>query len=430
MKPGKKSGASRKSPSAAPAPSTASKSGAKSQTAPSAQPPESAPPPKPPEFIPPVLLESDASPTPQPSGPGMRYALGPQPPSVVPGKLLATIELPEAYGTKRLLLTARDPHWLYAHWDFTGSQLREYNALSADRHLIVRVHRNELGDVPHAEVHVHPESRNWFIHVGVGGARYIAELGYYDDPGRRWVRITTSSPTLTPSDDMSSDTSVQFATIPAETTFDELTSIIKAAVSAHVPLAEAILQLRTMGAKGLPEPEAFASLPWTPEQERALASVVSMDSVRRIWIGSLEITELVRRQLARQVSSAAAAQFEAALPALAALGSVSSPFGGMEEKKGFWFNINAELIVYGATEANAQVSIGGRPIQLRPDGSFSYRFALPDGEYQLPATATSADGEDSRTADLRFSRQTLHHGLVTAHPQDASLKTPHPAHVG
>jgi uncharacterized protein len=378
--------------------------------------------------IPPVLLEGDSTPTPQPSGPGMRYALGPQPPSHAE-KRLATGELPEAYGTKRLLLTARDPHWLYAHWDLTAVQLRECNALSADRHLIVRVYRDQLGEVPDAEVHVHPESRNWFIHVGTGGARYVAELGYYTHPERRWVRISTSSPTLTPPDDVSPDTSVQFATIPPEISFNDLTELVKAAVTAHVPLAEAILQLKALGVHNLPQPESFASAPWTPEQEQALASVISMDTVRRVWIGSLEITELVRRQLAQQISSVAAAQFPAPLPALGALGSVSSPFGGMERKKGFWFNINAELIVYGATEPDAAVTIGGRPIQLRPDGSFSYRFALPDGDYQLPAIATAADGADSRTADLRFNRQTTYHGVVTAHPQDTALKTPHPNHV-
>jgi uncharacterized protein len=436
MKPAKKPGATQKSKTRKSAPATkVPPHTARSQTKAKATPTPSKPEAKTsiawkrPEPIPPVLLEGDTTSEPQPGGPGMRYALGPQPPAARPGKMPSTGELPEAYGTKRLLLTARDPHWLYAHWDFTAAQLREYNALSADRHLIVRVHRERLEDLPDAEVHVHPESRNWFIHVGVGGARYVAELGYYTDPDRRWIRVATSSPTLTPPDEMSADTSVQFATIPAEISYDELTSIIKTAVSAHVPLAEAILHLRALGVKGLPEPEAFTSARWTPEQERALASVISMDTVRRVWIGSLEITELVRRHLARQVSSAAAAQFGVAAPSSAALGSVTSPFGGIEKKKGFWFNVNAELIIYGATEPDASVAIGGRPIQLRADGSFSYRFALPDGEYQLPATATAADGEDSRTADLRFSRQTVYHGHVTAHPQDATLKTPHPTHV-
>src|SRR6185436_15812406 len=106
------------------------------------------------------------------------------------------------------------------------------------------------------------------------------------------------------------------------------------------------------------------------------------------------------------------------------ISSVSSPFGGEERRKGFWFNVNAELIIYGATEPDAAVTIGGRKIQLRRDGSFSFRFALPDGSYDLPVNATSADGDDSREARLHFRRATEFHGDVQAHPQDAALKTP------
>jgi hypothetical protein len=101
----------------------------------------------------------------------------------------------------------------------------------------------------------------------------------------------------------------------------------------------------------------------------------------------------------------------------------------VQRAKGFWFNVNAELIVYGATEPDATVTIGGRTIKLRPDGSFSYRFALPDGKYELPVLATSADGDDSRSAELKFSRNTRYRGEVGVHPQDSALKPPRPAHV-
>jgi hypothetical protein len=327
------------------------------------------------------------------------------------------------------LLVARDPHWLYAHWDLSDAQLKEYNALSADRHLVLRVFRDSVGDNPHAEVHVHPESRNWFVHVGVGGARYVAALGYYTDPDRRWIQITVSSPTFTPPDSVSDDTSVQFATIPAEISFEELVAIVKTAIAEHVPLAEAVLQLKAAGFSDLPGPEQFAKKPWTQPQEQAMAKILSMDSVRRIWLGSMEITELVRRQLGREISSAGAAQLGQAQAAPSGLGSISSAYGGVERKRGFWFNVNAELIVYGATEPDAEVRIGGRVIKLRGDGTFSYRFSLPDGDYQLPATATSPDGEEQRIADLRFARHTAYRGEVSAHPQDPKLKTPHPAHV-
>ncbi len=72
----------------------------------------------------------------------------------------------------------------------------------------------------------------------------------------------------------------------------------------------------------------------------------------------------------------------------------------------------------------ASVTIGGRPVKLRPDGSFSYRFALPDGQYELPVTAVSHDGTEARHADLKFSRATEYVGDVGQHPQDPALKTP------
>ena len=168
---------------------------------------------------------------------------------------------------------------------------------------------------------------------------------------------------------------------------------------------------------------------WTPAQEAALAKIVSMDTVRRVWIGSLEITELIRRQLLGDISSMAAAQFSLPTSPGGAVSSVSSAYGGLEQRKGFWFNVNAELIVYGATEPDATVTIGGRTIKLRPDGTFSYRFILPDGKYDLPAVATSSDGDDSRSAALKFSRSTNYRGDVGAHPQDAKLKTPRAENV-
>ncbi|HTA95044.1 MAG TPA: hypothetical protein VK769_02870, partial [Verrucomicrobiae bacterium] len=205
--------------------------------------------------------------------------------------------------------------------------------------------------------------------------------------------------------------------------FAKLMEIIKAAVRENLPLAQAIEELRRSGHPDLPRITSVASsiLEWTAQQEKALAKVVNIDNVRRVWMGSLEITELIRRRLTHEISSLGASQFGGS--------SLSSPFGGMEKSKGFWFNVNAELIIYGATEPNAKVTLGGHEIKLRSDGTFSFRFALPDGKYDLPAVAVSADGDDARAADLKFSRETEYLGDVGAHPQDPSLKTPLPENL-
>ncbi len=376
--------------------------------------------------VPPILLEGDA-PAPVPaSGPGEKFSLGATPPA----QSFSGGELPDSYGTKKLFLTARDPHWLYAHWDLTRSQQLELNAASTDGHLVLRIFAGKIEGHPGYEIHVHPESRHWFAHVERAGNSYAAELGYYSALGK-WMRVAVSSGTVTPPDAVSREDDAEFATIPFEFPFARLMQIIEDAVHDNIPLAQAIEELRRAGHPDLPRFTAASlattaprpATTWTPQQEQALAKVVNIDQTRRIWMGSLEITELIRRRLAHDVSSPSSAFGMSSF----GLTSPTSPFGGESPAaKSFWFNVNAELIIYGATEPNAKVTLGGHEIKLRSDGTFSYRFALPDGKYDLPAVAISAEGDDARAADLKFSRSTQYLGDVGTHPQDPSLKPPVP----
>jgi uncharacterized protein len=370
--------------------------------------------------VPPILLEGDRPTLAPLSGPGQRYALGPTPPTE---HLETEGELPEAYGTRQLLLAARDPHWLYAHWDLTVDQQRQYNSLARDKHLALRVFVGGTTGTMATEVEVHPESRHWFVHVDGAGTQYVAELGYYRKEGT-WTAVSTSGPTLTPPDNLSPDTSAEFTSIPFDLPLARLLALVKDAVQENVPLARALQELRSHGHPDLPAPGS-APGKWTADQERALADLISMDQVRRVWMGSLEITELIRRQALQELASQAAALWS--LPTSPGVSSLASWHG--QPAKGFWFNVNAELIVYGATEPKATVTIGGREVKLRADGTFSYRFALPDGQYELPVVAISPDQTDGRAAEMKFSRGTEYHGEVGATPQDPQLKLPEPASV-
>jgi hypothetical protein len=369
-----------------------------------------------------ILSEGDSPAAPPASGPGQKYSLG----ATAPAQTFPTeeSELPESYGTKKLFLTARDPHWLYAHWDLTHAQQVKLNSLSTDGHLVLRIYAHKIEGHPAYEIHVHPESRHWFTHVERAGDSYVAELGYYSALGK-WTHISVSGGTMTPPDAVSAEDDTEFATIPFEFPFAKLMEIIKQAVCENLPLAQAIEELRRHGHPDLPRVTTSTPSPmpatWTPQQEEALAKVINIDQVRRVWMGSLEITELIRRKLAHEISSLGVSSL--------GVSSLSSPFGGMEKSKGFWFNVNAELIIYGATEPDAKVTLGGHEIKLRSDGTFSFRFALPDGKYDLPAMAVCADGADTRGADLKFSRETEYRGDVGAHPQDPSLKAPLPENL-
>ncbi len=54
------------------------------------------------------------------------------------------------------------------------------------------------------------------------------------------------------------------------------------------------------------------------------------------------------------------------------------------------------------------VTLQGEPVKLRPDGTFTMRFSLPDSRQIIPAVAASADGIEERTIVLAVERNTKH----------------------
>jgi len=50
--------------------------------------------------------------------------------------------------------------------------------------------------------------------------------------------------------------------------------------------------------------------------------------------------------------------------------------------------------------------VAGRKVKLNPDGTFSMRFALPDGIVDLPIKAMSNDERDSRQIEINIARST------------------------
>ena len=72
----------------------------------------------------------------------------------------------------------------------------------------------------------------------------------------------------------------------------------------------------------------------------------------------------------------------------------------------FWLIADAELIVYGATEPDATVTIGGSPIKLNPDGTFRFQMSFQDGVIDYPIMAVAVDGEQTRSIHMKFTRET------------------------
>jgi hypothetical protein len=86
--------------------------------------------------------------------------------------------------------------------------------------------------------------------------------------------------------------------------------------------------------------------------------------------------------------------------------SFSSPVYLPGEKKGFFLWADTEIILYGATEKNAKLTVKGEVVGLKSDGSFSLRFHLPDGVMELPIEAVSADGSEKKSLKINVQRKT------------------------
>ena len=92
--------------------------------------------------------------------------------------------------------------------------------------------------------------------------------------------------------------------------------------------------------------------------------------------------------------------WSALLPRAFFSGQWSSPLPvgqGRPAVKGFWCRVDTDLVVYGATEPKATVTIQGQRVAVRPDGTFSLRLAFPDGAQTLTVEVTSPDGRRAQT---------------------------------
>ncbi|MEN6496534.1 MAG: DUF4912 domain-containing protein [Thermoguttaceae bacterium] len=109
---------------------------------------------------------------------------------------------------------------------------------------------------------------------------------------------------------------------------------------------------------------------------------------------SSELKNLFEERLRRPMGTTAASRF----------GLGPARFG--QSNHAFAFEVDAELVVFGAAEPGARVLIKGEPVRMQADGTFVVRFNLPDRRQVLPIVASSADGVEQRTVVLAVERNT------------------------
>lgn len=266
----------------------------------------------------------------------------------------------------------RDPQWAYVFWDISESDRASALATGATQ-LCLRV--ADVTGLPGGSAHPHTlqevvvdsHATEWYLPVPLCDRDYRVELGYRKGSGG-WISLAFSSVARVPAQHPSKQILDQFVPFSLDTAPAILPTPVEPA-EADAGLHERLYQTATARWRSLGKgSEAFHEL----------------------GAAGLDISEL-------NTSGAG----------IWASGRNASGIGGVASRqRSFWLVADAELIVYGATDPAARLSIGGEEVPLSADGTFRVQVPFRDGQQLYPIEAVAADGEQKRNITLEFSRST------------------------
>lgn len=305
-------------------------------------------------------------------------------------------DLPQGYGESRIVLMPRDPQWAYCYWDITNEQKEDLRRQGGQQ-LALRVYDSTDIDLNYQAPHSIQEypcdelAREWYLPIPVSDRDYAVEIGYRCADGRWLVlarSLTVHTPPVYPSDWIED----VFVTVnwdePLEgKTVANLVPPSKkpapSEASESNPLYEEIFGMAKSAEAQRVAGSIFGSMHQVPEQ--AVSSYVFPSGVGMWAVPTMS-------GLTMSGVGMSGVGMGASMPPI--------------RPRQFWLVADAELIVYGATEPDATVTIGGRPIKLNSDGTFRFQMSFQDGLIDYPIKAVAVDGEQTRSVHMKFERET------------------------
>ncbi|MEM7648815.1 MAG: DUF4912 domain-containing protein [Cyanobacteria bacterium P01_A01_bin.70] len=321
----------------------------------------------------------------------------------IPAEVLASVDeglpdLPSGYGESRIVLMPRDPQWAYTYWDIPNSHKEELRRQGGAR-LALRFY--DVTDIdmnyqaPHSlqQYECDEMAREWYLPIPVSDRDYAIEIGYLCNDGR-WLLLARSAqvhiPPVYPSDWIED----HFMTVGWDqdlrgTTITTLTHPTKRVETAY-------------GSNELYE-EIFGMAESAEAQRIAGSLFGSMQHVPGSAVSSFAMP------VSSYVFPSGVGMWAGEVPTMSGLTMSGAGFSASAppvRPREFWLVADAELIVYGATEPDATVTVGGKPIKLNSDGTFRFQMSFQDGLIDYPIFAVAADGEQNRAIHMKFNRET------------------------
>ena len=322
-------------------------------------------------------------------------------------------DFPGGYGESRIVLMPRDPQWAYAYWDIPNEQK---NALRSQGGQQLALRLYDVTDVnlnyqsPHSvqEYLCDELAREWYLPIPVSDRDYAVDIGYRTFDGR-WLVLARSIPVRIPPVYPSDWVEDVFITVNWDEelkgrTLYNLVPPSKRAVGVGNAIHDQVYDLAQSAEAQRMAGSLYGSMQQVPGSIQHVAG-----SVQHV-AGSIQHEQALSSYIFPSGVGMWAAPNVSGLN-MSGIGLTASGAGFMASEapirpRQFWLVADAELIVYGATEPDATVTIGGRPIKLNPDGTFRFQMSFQDGLIDYPIMAVAADGEQTRSIHMKFNRET------------------------
>jgi len=326
-------------------------------------------------------------------------------------------KLPEAYDRSSITLMPRDPHWIYAYWDvseFAMKQAKErIGPVFKKSKFTIRIHdasavSSSLKKAPlNFDIDIDPKARSRFVNSPRDNMTYFADFGVRTPKGD-FYPMARSNTVSTPraSEEERRKTSWK----KAVENRDDF-----ALVNAPEPKPQTLENIVRHGLarahrKALPLTTLSTRLIEKDVRDYYAAHIEALEKISVLSPAkndfSQDYGDTTKNNLSVFENVLIGAQSEgrgpepthdskkAAIIGAPILGGASDLF---QTQKRFVFELGTELVVYGKTEPFAEVWMGANKIEVREDGSFSLRLALPEGSVPLDFTARSPDATSVKT---------------------------------
>ncbi len=268
-----------------------------------------------------------------------------------------------------LVFLPRDPEWAYVFWQISESDRNKAQSLGANK-LCLRLYdvtgsnEGQFNLSTLREIAVDSFSTEWYLPIPVPDRDYKVELGYRY--GFNWMSLAFSSASHVPNAQPSEQILDKFVPFNLESPSETNSAIITSNEGETSGLHERLYHAATtFSRRSRVGSEEFMENPYNPEPKG-----INNDSGAGVWSSGINDS------------------------------------GAGLLNRSFWLVADAELIVYGATDPNANLTIGGEKVPLAADGTFRLQVPFRDGSQKYDIKAVDESGYQERSITMKFDRTT------------------------